>query len=232
MQRRRAGAEEWLQKVDEARRAERRRGIDRSNLFKQPEIETAWVRQAHDRFTASPTHCDLIVKQIGNVRTRSIMPVSVEDQSTGDLLRLEDGSYGDRNMYGTLRVGREGKPVSFYIEVRDLGSGSLFTVDPPGLYYRPTGVTRPRTERPTLNDAAMKVFARVFNCLNRGFFIVGPTPVVMDRRKPRYAGSAGYQPYLRDRESFLDRYVDKYYASHGLDPAMGRLDPDSIPRPW
>ena len=57
----------------------------------------------------------------------------------------------------------------------------------------------------------------------------GP-PHILDRPKEQY-GPNKVGLYVSDRNAFLDSYVDKHYAGLGLDPTLGQLDPESIPRP-
>ena len=104
------GAEEYLRATREARDAKRRREGDRFRMLQRPEIRAAWVAHAHDRFTALPADCDLIVEIIGKGHVRGMTPRSVEDKLSGDLLRVTYGDYGDNYMKGTLRIGRYGEP--------------------------------------------------------------------------------------------------------------------------
>ena len=226
------GAEEYLKARADARSAQRERHAYRQRIFKQPEVRHAWLRLAHDRFTSPPTNCDLDVQSIGEGHVRGIVPKSVEDRASGDLLRIIYGDWGDHYMRGTLRLGPNGETVPFFIYALEEDGHALFTVNAWRLEQnnRDVGMTK---NLAFLDNAAMSVLARLFNCTDPRFVFVGSgdRPVVLDRPKMRYAGPGGIDLYLSDRSAFLDQYVDQHYASAGLNPSSGRLDPDSIPKP-
>ena len=223
------GGEEFLRAKAEARKAQFQRYMDQRSFLNDPEVRAAWVRVAHDRFTASPSNCDLDVQFIGERHVRGMTPQSVEDRKSGDLLRITYGDFGDHYMKGTLRIGREGKPLPLYIRTLEEDGRSLLVVN--SWRIGDNNISEGWVH-PFPDEKAMKVLARFFNCPNSGFHFVAMhnRPHILDRPKERY-GPDKIDLYVSDRNAFLDRYVDEHYASLGLDPAMGRLDPNSIPRP-
>jgi hypothetical protein len=226
------GAEEYLRARAEAHTAARKRAQLRKAMIEQPEIRAAWVRLAHDRFTALPANCDLIVETIGKGHIRGMVPKSVEDRATGDLLRITYGDIGDHVMRGSLRVGRDGVPIPLMIRTLEEESQSLFIVNAWRVMDNNIGSQGKSKSFPFPGDRAMNVLARLFNCGDGRFVFVGMRgpPHILDRPKERY-GPDKIEQYARDRDAFIDRYVDHYYASLGLDPKTGRLDPESIPKP-
>lgn len=183
----------------------------------------------HDRFTASPSNCDLDVHYIGEGHVRGIRPQSVEDKTSGDLLRIAYGDFGDHYMKGTLRVGRDGTPLPLYIRTLEEDGRSLFVVNSWRIEDNSIGTDSVHTFP---DEKAMNVLARFFNCPNPEFQFVAMRngPHVLDRPKERY-GPDKIELYVAGRNAFLNRYVDDHYASLGLDPALGRLDRNSIPHP-
>jgi hypothetical protein len=221
------GAKEYLRATAEAREAQRRRRHDRGEMLRRSEIRAGWVRYAHDRFSASPAVCDLDVQTTGRARVRGIAPQRIEDKASGDLLILTNGDYGDRTMAGSLRVGRDGEPLSLVFRATEEDGQSVLVVM--GWLVSHTNLGKD-PGRPFPDAKAMNVLARLFNCGGFQFVAMGEGPHILDRPKERY-GPNKIGLYVRDRNAFLDRYVDQHYASLGLDPSLGRLDPDSIPRP-
>jgi hypothetical protein len=222
------GAEEYLKATAEARKAQSQRQLERYNLLKQPDVRAAWVRLAHDRFTASPSKCDLDVQTIGKGHVRGIVPQSIEDRATGDLLRITYGDYGDRYMTGSLRVGHAGQPLPLNIGAIEEDGRSTLIVN---AWRIDQNNISQGWVHPFLDGKAMTILARLFNCGDPRFHFVatGGGPHILDRPKEQYADKIDL--YVSDRNAFVDRYADQYYVSLGLDPAYGRLDPNSIPRP-
>jgi hypothetical protein len=223
------GAEEYLRATAEARKAKWRRQVDRSEMLKQPNVRAEWVRFAHDRFAAPAANCDVDIQAIGESHVRGIVPQSIEDKASGDLLRLTYGDYGDRYINGSLRVGREGRPLPLIIQATSEGGQSVLVVMGWLTTHNNLGKDK---GRPFPDENAMNILARFFNCAEPRFQFVamGERPHILDRPKERY-GPNRIDLYVRDRNAFLDRYVDQHYASLGLDPSLGKVDPDSIPRP-
>jgi hypothetical protein len=223
------GAEEYLKATAEARKAQFQRYMDQRRFLNEPQVRAAWVRFAHDRFTASPSNCDLDIQFIGAGHVRGMRPQSVEDNATGDLLRITYGDYGDHYMKGTLRVGRQGTPLPLYIRTLEEDGQSLFVVNS---WRIDDNNISAGWVQPFPDEKAMNVLARFFNCPDSGFHFVAMhnRPHTLDRPKERY-GPDKIDLYVRDRNAFLDHYVDEHYAGLGLDPGLGKLDPNSIPRP-
>ena len=176
--RERSGVSDWKRRVDDylaaraaARQARRRRSADRRKMMERPDVKTAWLQLAHDRFSSSPRDCNLIVETIGKGHTRGITPFSVEDPVTGDHVRMTYGDYGDRVMMGTVRVGGDGEPVKFHLALSEEAGGPLYVVE--FNYYQSLSRRTAPPSPPFVNDDAMKVLARLFNCRARGFNWVG-----------------------------------------------------------
>ena len=225
--------EEYRRATYDARQAKFRREADRKRLLEQPAIRAAWIEAAHDRFTAVPAPCDLIVKVIGKGHVRGIVPRSAEDRVTGDLLQLTYGSYGDRYMKGSLRVGPTGQPSDLIIWATEENGRALFIVNAWQMTQSSNEGMGSSEGRTFLDDKAMNVLARMLNCNPSPLQLVGPgkRPIILDRPMLRYAGPDGFERYSEDRNAFLDEHVDHYYAASGKDPSTGRFDPKSIPKP-